>query len=115
MSDELVLRELQKISKLMILANGAAIEKELSSVASTEERKRMWILMDGKNMPKDIAQKVGVTPMAVSYFISSGVAAGLIEYSQGVPPRRILDYVPPGWIEKYVTQNLNEEPPKAKR
>jgi DNA-binding MarR family transcriptional regulator len=102
MSGELVLRELQKISKLLILANASAIEKELSSLASTDERKKMWILMDGKKMPKDIAEQVGVTPMAVSYFISSAVAAGLVEYSQGTPPRRVLDYVPPAWIEQYL-------------
>jgi len=115
MSSELVLRELQKISKLLILANASVIEKELSSLASTDERKKIWILMDGKRMPKDIAEEVGVTPMAVSYFISSAVAAGLIEYSQGAPPRRVLDYVPAAWIEKYLAPNSIKDSRKVRK
>ena len=99
MSGEPALRELRKISRILILANASVIEKELSKIATTEERKKMWVLMDGKRMPKDIASESGVTPMAVSYFLSAGVAAGLIEYRRGESPRRILDYVPPAWIE----------------
>jgi len=115
MSDELVLRELQKISKLLILANAPVIQKELENLATTDERKKMWILMDGKRMPKDIADQVGVTAMAVSYFISSAVAAGLVDYSQGAPPRRMLDYVPPVWIEKYMVPSSSGDSGKAKK
>ena len=99
MSADAVLRELHKISRILILANAGAVEKELSKVASTDDRKKMWVLMDGKRMPADIAKEVGVTAMAVSYFLSAGVAAELVEYRRGEPPRRILDYVPPTWIE----------------
>jgi len=115
MSGELLLRELQKISKLLILANASVIEKELSSLASTDERKKMWTLMDGKKMPKEIAEQAGVTPMAVSYFISSAAAAGLVEYSQGAPPRRVMDYVPSAWIEKYLAPDSIGDSRKAKR
>ena len=40
MTDELA--ELKKISKLLILAHGEAIEKELSKYATTDERKRVF-------------------------------------------------------------------------
>lgn len=92
------LRELKLILKVLILANAGAIERELSKIATTNERKKMWVLIDGKRMPKDIADQAGVTPMAVSNFVNAGVAAELIEYVKGKPSRRILDYVPPEWI-----------------
>jgi len=99
------LKELKSILKVLILENADAIEKELSKIATTDERKKMWVLMDGKRMPKDVANEAGVTKMAVSNFLSAGMTAELIEYVKGEPPRRILDYVPPTWI------NLVKLPP----
>lgn len=99
MSTEPTLRELRKISRILILTNAASVEKELSKIATTNDRKKMWVLMDGKRMPADIAKESGVTAAAVSYFLNAGIAAELIEYNRGEPPRRILDYVPPAWIE----------------
>lgn len=99
------LRELKAILKVLILANADAIEKELSKIVTTNERKKIWILIDGKRKPKDIAKESGVTQMAISYFLNAGVVAGLIEYVKGEPPRRMLDYIPPAWI------NLVKLPP----
>ena len=99
MSTDATLRELRKISKILILANSAAVEKELSKIASTNDRKKMWILMDGKKMPADIAKETGVTTMTVSYFLNACIVAELVEYKRGEPPSRILDYIPPAWIE----------------
>jgi hypothetical protein len=93
------LRELRKLSKILLLANSEIIERELSKFASTNERKKMWVLMDGQRTPKDLAIAAKVTPQAVSYYLGSGKAAGLIEYSAREPPRRILDYVPPAWLD----------------
>jgi hypothetical protein len=93
------LRELKKISKILILANANIIEKELSKLANSDTRKKMWVLIDGKRMPADIAKEAGVTAMAVSYFLNAGVATELVEYRRGEPPWRALDYVPPEWIE----------------
>ncbi len=93
-----MLRELRRISKVLILSNAPVIEKELSKIASSDDRKRLWISMDGNRMPKDLASLVGVTPMAVSVFLNAGIAASLVEYEKGKPPRRLLDYVPPAWL-----------------
>jgi hypothetical protein len=98
-SSEASLRELRKISRILLLANAASVEKELSKIATTNERKKMWVLMDGKKMPKDLAKETGVTIMTVSNFLAAGVATEFVEYNRGEPPRRILDYVPPNWIE----------------
>jgi hypothetical protein len=117
MSSEATLRELRKISRILILTNAVAVEKELSKIATTNERKKMWVLMDGKRMPKDLAKETGVTAMAVSNFLAAGVAAELIEYNRGEPPRRMLDYVPPSWIELVklpVVEEKTEEPRQIK-
>lgn len=114
MSSEAMLRELRKISKVMLLTNAPSVEKELSKIASTDDRKKMWVLIDGRRMPKDIATEVNVTRAAVSYFLTAGVAADLIEYKRGEPPRRILDYVPPSWIE-LVKLPVSEEAEQARQ
>jgi len=112
-SAEASLKELKKISKILLLANAAIIEAELSKIATTNDRKKMWALMDGIRMPADIAREAKVTAMAVSYFVNAGKAAELIEYKKGEPPKRILDYVPPSWIEPIkavIIEETKEEP-----
>ena len=99
MSAETMLRELKKISKILTLANASSLEKELEKIASTNDRKKMWVLIDGKRRQREIATDAGVTQAAVSYFLSAATAAELIEYPRGEPPRRVIDYVPPTWIE----------------
>jgi len=94
-----MLRELKKISKVLTLANAKIIEEELSKVANTTARKKMWVLMDGRRMPKDLAEETGVTNMAVSIFLKAATSAELAEYTQREAPRRVLDYVPPSWLE----------------
>ena len=43
MSSDLALRELKKISKILLLANATIIETELSKIAMTNDRKRIWV------------------------------------------------------------------------
>lgn len=99
MSNEAMLRELKKIAKILTLTSAASLEKELEKIASTNDRKKMWVLIDGNRRQKEIANDAGVTQAAVSYFLSASVAAELIEYPKGEPPRRIVDYVPPAWVD----------------
>ena len=93
-----VLRELRTILKVLILSNSAVIEKELSRIATTNERKRMWVVINGRLMPKNIASQANVTQMAVSNFLNACKVAGFVDYTKGEPPKRVLDYVPPEWI-----------------
>lgn len=109
------LRELRKISKILILTNASVIEKELSKIANSDTRKKMWILTDGKRMSADIAKEAGVTAMAVSYFLNAGVVAELIEYERGEPPRRILDFVPPSWLDLIKLPTTEEEKTEVKK
>jgi len=93
------LRELKTISKILLLSNSQAVKKEIEKITNSVARKKMWVLTDGTHMPKTIADEAKVTQAAVSYFLTVGVAAGLIQYNRGEPPKRIIDYVPPEWVE----------------
>lgn len=97
MSDEL--SELKEISKILILANAGLVENELSKYATTDDRKRIWVLIDGKKMSKKIAESIGVTERGVDKFLKTLVMAELIENPRGKPPKKIINYVPPTWLE----------------
>ena len=97
--NELILKELRKIYKLFTVIHGDAIERELGKIANTEKRKVMWVLVDGHRMSKDIARIVKVTEDAVNKFLRELVRAGFVENPRRKPPKRIIDYVPPSWVE----------------
>jgi predicted transcriptional regulator len=105
----LVLRELKKMSKILSLANAPVLEKEISKIANSDARKKMWVLIDGKRMPKEIAKEAGVTQMAVSYFLTAAAAAEFVEYAKFEPPHRILDYVPRTWIDLVIQEKDAKE------
>jgi len=93
-----ILKDLRQISKISLLANAEAVENELEKLLNTKERKRMWVLINGKRMVKDIAKEVNVSERAVNYFIAAALAANLVDYKKGEPPSKMLDYSPPSWI-----------------
>jgi len=97
MTDELT--ELKKISKLLILANGEAIEKELSKIATTDERKRVWVSINGQRQPEGIAANSGMKIAAVYNFLKLLKNAELIENPHGQPPKKAIDYVPASWLD----------------
>ncbi len=109
------LRELRTISKILLLSNSQAVKKEIEKICTSDGRKKMWVLCDGKHMPKDMVAEAGLSVGPISTFLNVGVAAGLIEYEKGEPPRRLLDYVPPEWIEliQGVESTLEVEQPSS--
>lgn len=109
MSIDSTLKELKKISKILILSNAAVIENEIAKIASTNERKRIWVLIDGIKMPADIAKEANTTAMTVSNFLNAGKFADLVNYTKGLPPQRILDYVPPAWIDLVKITGVEEK------
>jgi hypothetical protein len=113
MSQEDLFRELRKISKVLTLTNSIVIEKELAKLASSKERRQMWVCTDGRRDRIEIANAVKVTPQAVGQFLKAGVALDLIEYESGKPPRRLLDYVPAEWLSLVEIPGEEEEIPSA--
>lgn len=98
--DEEILKELKKISKIITISNGSVIEKELSKFATTDKRKQIWTLIDGKRNSDQIAKEIGITNQAVVITLQHFESAELVEERKyGIPPKRVLDYVPAEWIE----------------
>ena len=97
--NEEILNELKKLTKIMTISNGEKIESELAQYATSEERKMIWVLLDGKNQSDDIARTIGKVRRTVDIFLQILEDANLIERKYNQPPMRILDYVPASWIE----------------
>ncbi len=106
--DSTVLSELKKISKILLLANSKQLDIELGKIADNDARKKIWILIDGKRMPKDIAKEVGISPMTVSRFLDGASAADLVAYAQREPPHKMLDYIPPSWLNLLFAEEKQE-------
>ncbi len=99
MVDDLALDELRKISKILIMAHGATLEKELSKIMTTDERKMIWVAIDGQADPKLISERTKVPLKTVSNFLSMLRKAELVEGERGAAPQKRLDYVPPDWLD----------------
>lgn len=106
--DSSILNELKKISKILLLANSTQLDKELGKIADNDARKKMWVLIDGKRMPKDIATEVGVSLATVSRFLDSASAADLVSYAAKKPPLKVLDYIPPSWLNLVFVETKEE-------
>ncbi len=98
-SIEPIVSELKLITKILIISNAGQIEVELGKLASTDERKKMWTLIDGKNMAKDIARLLKVSERGVNHFLKRATDAGFIDNPPRRPATRRLDYVPPSWLD----------------
>jgi len=66
-------------------------------------------------MSKDIAQLAGIKRRAVDVFLQTLETAGLIENPRGKPPKKILDYVPPSWLELVKVEESKEENKERRR
>jgi hypothetical protein len=93
------LDELKKISKILTLVNAKALETELSKYATTDERKRAWILIDGNRLTDEIGEKAGMKLRTIQDYLKILVEATLIENPRGSPPKKLVDYVPASWLD----------------
>lgn len=108
-TDDDILKELRNITKIIIISNGHTIERELEKYATSKDRKKIWILIDGKNQVDKIAKTVSKTRRAVEIFLKILEEASLVERPYNKPPIRRLDYVPPSWIKFLEKATRSEE------
>lgn len=108
MSDAEALRELKNIKKILLLANAKSVEVEISKVASTPARRKMWVRLDGTRSTKQLADELGVSQRGVQVFLKDARTTGLVDLD-GELPRRALDYVPPQWLEGEVAGETQNE------
>jgi hypothetical protein len=109
MSDELV--ELRKISKILTLANATVLERELEKYATTPERKKVWVLINGERLPDDLITGSGMKRRAVYSFLKILSDADLVETPYGKPPKKKLEFVPAAWLDLLE----EKEEPKQKK
>jgi hypothetical protein len=93
------LKELKKISKILLLANADKLEVELAKFASTPERKKAWILIDSQRQPEELSKSSGMKQSALYNYLKLLSNAGLIETPYGKAPTKIIDFVPASWLE----------------
>jgi hypothetical protein len=94
-----IYEEIVKIRELLQLLASDKIKGQVERLASTDERKRVWTLCDGTNSTSEIADKVAISLRAVQIFLKELQDAGLIVIERRGYPKRVFDYVPPGWME----------------
>lgn len=108
-NEEEILKELKKISKIITLSNGKVLEIEIAKYASTNDRKKIWVLIDGIRQADEIVKISGMTQAPVYKFLKILEDSGLIERQHGKPPQRLLDYVPAEWIDLVQTDTKSAE------
>ena len=92
--------EMKNISKILLIAHSDKIESELEKVATTDERKRIWILIDGKRTSQEIAVQIGISKRSVDRFLRLAENIGFVKNPWGKPAYRTVDYVPSKWVER---------------
>lgn len=96
-AEDLVL-EMRRMNAILQAAFRTQLEREIASVASTSDRQKIWSLIDGKRMTKDIAQLSGIPRRTIDDFLSAAENAGLLLNPRGRPPSRLVDLVPSLWL-----------------
>jgi hypothetical protein len=91
------------------------VKNRLKKIASTPERKKIWILLDGTISTNEIAKIAGISPRAVQYFIKELRESNLaMDKERGYSQRRI-NVIPSEWeeieraIEEKKEENNNEK------
>lgn len=84
------------------------VKDQLDKIASTPERRSVWISLDGTKTTQEIAREAGISIRTVQHFVKQLRELDLIaDKKRGYPQRRI-DIIPSNW-EKIVKTIKNEE------
>lgn len=90
---------LENLTRLIrVIAAPIAIE-QVEKLASTDERKKIWVLCSGKLTREKISSKSGVSLRTTTTFVDLAMTYGLLEEEKGKGghPRRVIDYIPSDW------------------
>lgn len=104
--------ELRKISKILTLANAPVLEKELEKYATTPERKKVWVLINGERPNEELMKQSGVKQSGFYSYLKVLSNADLIEVPFGKPPKKKLEFVPASWLDLFEAE---KEEPKQKQ
>jgi hypothetical protein len=81
-----------------MLSNSDKLTSELEKYASTDERKMIWVLLDGKNSNERISEITGLKVRTIQDYKKILENADLIENPYGKPGTRKINFVPSEWL-----------------
>lgn len=99
MTIENVYDELKKITKILLLAHSVEINLELEKLASTDDRKKIWLSIDGEHTSKEISDKIIVSKRSVDRFLKILENKGFADNPWGKPPTKLIDHIPEEWMD----------------
>ncbi len=109
---EQILKELQSIKRILTLSFEDKLEHAIHSFASTDLRKKLWVLSTGEYSYANMAEFLKTTPRNVQYFISEGTEKGLLELPKRGFPKRAIDFIPNWGIKLDDLVGKNETAPQ---
>jgi len=89
--------EMVKVRHLLEIMVRDQLKKSLEQSVTTEERRRIYVLMDGISGTDEIAQRAGVSQRSVQLLVKDLLDAGLVSLEKRGYPRHTFDYIPPEW------------------
>jgi hypothetical protein len=91
--------DITEIKKLAKIIAGSVGIQQIEKLATSEERKAIWVLCSGKLTREQISNESGVSLRTVTAFIDLAKTYGLVEEEKGKGghPLRVIDYVPSEW------------------
>lgn len=101
---ERILTELVEIKQILLLNSREVLKNELNELASTNERKEIWGLLDGLTSTTEISKTVGVSTRTVQFFVSQLEEKELVITEKRGYPKRRMDYIPSDWQLKEVSR-----------
>jgi predicted transcriptional regulator len=94
---EKIYDELLTVRRLLEMLIRNELIKNIESIATTDERRKIYTLMDGFSSTEEIAQKIGVSQRTVQMMVKELAGADLVILEKRGYPRRTFDYIPSGW------------------
>jgi len=105
--------QLDGVYRLLEIQTRPQIEATLQKLATTKERRKVWILSDGERKTEEIARLSGNAIRTVQVFVQEADRAGLMDTRKRGTPRRRFDVIPADWapLVDEVEKGLETPPP----
>ncbi|MCB2141235.1 hypothetical protein KQH27_00845 [bacterium] len=112
MSNDQIMKELRNIKAVLTFSNSNIIENKLKSIIKTKPRKLIWIHRNENTTQTELAEIAGISQPSVSEFVKIANKARIIDITKKGQPYRVLDYIPPDWLELLEDKNQSVEKEK---
>ena len=88
---------LEGIYRLLEIQTRPQLEDAVRKIATTRERRKIWILSDGLRKTDDIARLSVTAVRTVQLFVQEADRAGLMDSSRRGYPKRRFETIPSDW------------------